>query len=324
MPMPPSDRTRGRPPSGLPDIVEGADRAADRPAPAESPSGSSPRKARAGRGSWRAPTTDRTGRPPPRDIRSRWALATPLPSTERKPVGGGHDGLGARVLEHPQLPVEMGDRADLPDGLRAALHQTRGQDDDPCRRNDDHKDHGHQLLDLRSVQKNPNHRQFRSGGWSGNDSADIGRASAAHGTPRVRCAQFLHRPVGPAQLVDNGPGDRGPSPSLITTHRRRRSSPGAVGDGPGSALLSPGRADRPLWVDDFGRRRGRCGPKGIGGVRTSCLSERRVHLPPSPRSRCWPVRPVASFRRRTTAPLRTRLRQKCSPPSSWLLPEPFV
>ena len=132
------------------------------------------RRARAGAVGWPRPRTG-PGRPPPRDDRTP-GLAGRTAVDRTQAVGRGHDRLGAGVLEHPELPVEVGDRADLTDALRASLHQAGGQDHNPCRRNDDHKDHGHQLLDLRSVQKNPNHRQFGSGGWSGNDRADIGRA----------------------------------------------------------------------------------------------------------------------------------------------------
>ena len=91
-----------------------------------------------------------------------------------QPVGlRRHDGLGGGVLEHPELlggsarssrshrRFETGRRIKL--GPEITIHAH-------C--NDDHQDHGHQLLDLPSVQKNPNQGQSDSGGWSGNDSAD--------------------------------------------------------------------------------------------------------------------------------------------------------
>jgi len=64
-----------------------------------------------------------------------------------EPVGRGHQGLGAGVLEHPELPVEVGDRVDAPDGAGTTLQQIGPQDDRPRHHDDDHEDHAHQLLD---------------------------------------------------------------------------------------------------------------------------------------------------------------------------------
>src|SRR5580704_19697985 len=57
--------------------------------------------------------------------------------------------------------------------------------------------------------ENPNHRQFRGGGWSGNDSADRDHMVWPQ-RPSPCCVGTLPTPAGPAtQLVRNGPGDSG-------------------------------------------------------------------------------------------------------------------
>jgi hypothetical protein len=52
------------------------------------------------------------------------------------------------MLEDSQLVVKVRDRVDATTGVGTTSDQVRAQDHDPCNGDDDHEDHGHQLLDL--------------------------------------------------------------------------------------------------------------------------------------------------------------------------------